>query len=93
MKVIKELFAAAVAKNAEIAQKDAARAAEYMEELHSRALADDKVFELRKNFKGISDEVKTEILRVKKAHEAPTPLLVAAKQASGLSWKHFFKLV
>lgn len=93
LKVIKELFAAAAAKNAEIAQKDAASAAEYVEKLHADALADDKVFELQKNFNGISYEVKAEILRVKKAHEAPTPVLVAAKQASGLSWKHFFKLV
>jgi hypothetical protein len=90
LKIIKELFAAAAAKNAEIAQKDAARAAEYVEKLHADALEDDKVFELQK---GISDEVKAEILRVKKAHEAPTPVLAAAKQASGLSWKHFFKLV
>ena len=85
LKVIKELFAA-------VAKEDAARAAEYVERLHADALADDKVFELRKNFKGLTDEVKAEILRVKKAHEAPTPLLVAAKQASGLSWNQFFKL-
>lgn len=90
LKIMRNLFAIVQAEKeaTEIAEKK-----KKLENDHAEALELDRVFEARKNFRGLTSEVKAEIARVKTAHIPPTPILVTAKQSSGLSWSEFFKLV